>query len=126
MNKLSSVSLILRVSFSVLMLTHGWRKFLKIIEGDWGFANPIGFGEEISLFLAVFAEFICSVLLIIGFKSRWTAIPPAITMLIAAFIIHANDPFGKQELPLLYFLGYLCIIILGSGQYSLDAVLKRK
>ena len=126
MNKESIVSLILRVGFSAMMLTHGWGKFLKIIEGNWGFADPIGLGEEISLFLTVFAEFICSIILIIGYKSRLAAIPPAITMLVAAFIIHADDPFGKQEFPLLYFMGYVCIIILGSGQYSLDAALKRR
>lgn len=108
------------------MLTHGWGKFLKIIEGDWGFGNPIGLGEELSLFMAAFAEFVCSIVLIIGYKSRLAALPPAFTMFVAAFIVHIDDPWRKMEFPLLYLVGYISIIILGSGQYSLDAVLKRK
>ncbi|MEP5161685.1 DoxX family protein, partial [Ekhidna sp.] len=85
-------SLILRLSFSSMMLGHGWGKFNRLINGDMSFANPIGIGEGLSLFLAVIGEFLCPILLIIGFKTRLATIPPTITMLVAAFIIHAQDP----------------------------------
>lgn len=122
----SAASLLLRVAISSMMLTHGWPKFQKILAGDWGFGNPIGLGAELSLVLAVFAEFFCSILLIVGFKSRLAAIPPAITMIVAAFIIHADDLWKKQEFPLLYLTAYLAIILLGSGRYSLDAKLQQR
>ena len=118
-------SLILRLSFGGMMLTHGWGKFNRMISGNFSFADPIGIGEAPSLVLAVIGEFICPILLIIGFKTRLNAVPPAITMLVAALIVHADDPWGKQEFPLLYFFGFLTIFLLGSGTYSLDWKLKK-
>lgn len=118
-------ALILRLSLSSMMLTHGLGKFNRLISGDFSFANPIGIGEGPSLFLAVIGEFICPILLIIGYKSRLAAIPPAITMLVASLIVHADDPFRRQEFPLLYFIGFVTIFLLGSGKYSLDWRLKK-
>ena len=47
-------------------------------------------------------------------------------MLVAAFIIHADDGWGKQEFPLLYAFVFLALAFTGSGQYSLDAWLKKR
>jgi putative oxidoreductase len=113
--------LILRLGFGGFMLTHGWPKMMKLFAGgEIQWADPIGLGPTISLILAVFAEVICAILLIVGYKSKWATIPLIITMLVAAFIVHADDPWGKKEFALLYALGYLAIAFLGSGKYSLD------
>ncbi len=125
MNNNHLTSLILRLSFGGMMLTHGWGKFNKLMAGDFSFPNPIGLGSELSLALAVIGEFICPILLIVGWKTKWTSIPPAITMIVAAFIVHADDPWGNKEFPLLYLFGYVAIFLLGSGKYSLDSKLKR-
>lgn len=115
------VLFILRVSIGMFMLTHGWGKFLKLIGDDpIQFADPIGMGQTASLFLAVFSEMFCSILLIFGLATRLAALPLLITMLVAAFIVHANDGFGKQELALLYGLVYLVIALAGAGKLSLD------
>jgi len=39
------------------MIPHGYQKLLKILNGQFSFADPIGFGEGASLMLAAFAEF---------------------------------------------------------------------
>ncbi len=122
---ISLASLILRVSISAMMLTHGYGKFIRLISGETSFPDPLGFGELTTLVLAVFAEFVCSILLIVGFKSRLTAIPPALVMLVALFIVHWDDPWRKQEFVLLYLVGYVAIILIGSGKYSLDWRLKK-
>ena len=93
---------LLRIVPSAFMLTHGYPKLMKLINGNTEFADPFGIGQAPSLFLAVIGEFICPLLMIIGFKTRWAAIPAAITMFVAAFIAHGSDPFGRKELPLLY------------------------
>ncbi|SNS75517.1 putative oxidoreductase [Ekhidna lutea] len=118
-------SLILRLSVGSMMLTHGWGKFNKLISGDLSFADPIGVGEAPTLILAVLAEFISPILLIVGYKTRLATVLPALTMLVAAFVIHADDPWGRQEFPLLYFFGFATIYLLGSGKYSLDWQLKK-
>ena len=111
---------LLRIVPSAFMLTHGYPKLMKLINGNTEFADPFGIGQAPSLFLAVIGEFICPLLMIIGFKTRWAAIPAAITMFVAAFIAHGSDPFGRKELPLLYLAFFVIIMLLGPGKYSVD------
>jgi putative oxidoreductase len=95
---------------------------LSILFGDGPirFPDPIGVGATASLLLAVFSEVFCSILLIFGIGTRLAAIPLLITTLVAALIVHANDGFGKQELPLLYSAIYVVIAIAGAGKISID------
>ncbi|MCK0159675.1 DoxX family protein [Allomuricauda sp. F6463D] len=111
---------LLRIAPSVFMLTHGYPKLMKLISGNTEFANPFGIGQAPSLFLAVVGEFICPLLIIIGFKTRWAAIPTAITMFVAAFMIHSADPFSVKEKALLFLVIFITIILLGPGKYSID------
>jgi putative oxidoreductase len=69
---------------------------------------------------------ICTVLVMIGFKTRLATIPIILTMLTAAFYAHWNDPFGKKELPLLYICVFLGVLAFGAGKYAIDNVLKKK
>ncbi|GGW54414.1 putative oxidoreductase [Winogradskyella epiphytica] len=124
---ISVALLILRVVGGAFMLTHGLGKFEALFSGEpIQFRDPIGVGATASLALAVFAEVLCAILLIIGLGTRLAAIPLAITMLVAAFIVHANDGFGRQELPLLYAAIYISIALIGAGKYSLDNWLSKK
>ena len=89
-------------------------------EGPVEFADPFGLGPEISLILAIFSEFLCAILIMIGFKTRLATIPLMITMLVAAFYAHGDDPFGEKELPLLFFTVFGSILISGAGSFSVD------
>ena len=121
---LNVLLLILRLAVGVFMLTHGIGKLQSLLGSDLiQFHDPLGVGATASITLAVFAEVFCSVLLILGLGTRFVAIPLLITMMVATFVIHINDGFGKQELPLLYTLIYITIIVLGAGKYSLDYLL---
>jgi putative oxidoreductase len=111
---------LLRIAPNAFMLVHGIPKLQKLISGDIEFGNPIGIGAAPTLFLAVVAEFLCPILMIIGFKTKWAAIPSAITMAVAAFIVHGADPFSNKEKALLYLVIYVAIFLLGPGKFSIN------
>ena len=77
-------------------------------------------GEENSLFLTVLAEFVFPLFIIVGYKTRIASFFPAFDMLIAAFVVHFDDPFGKKELAILYLLGFVLVTLFGPGKYSID------
>ncbi|UJH91579.1 DoxX family protein [Antarcticibacterium sp. 1MA-6-2] len=118
---------IFRIGISALMLTHGYPKLLRFFGSEEiAFADPLGMGEVASFTFAVFAEFICSILIILGFGTRLAAIPLIGTMAVAALIVHMPDGFVRQELPLLYLVGYILLFFTGGGKYSLDWFLLKK
>lgn len=120
-------SLLLRLALGGYMLVnHGLPKWQTFDEKSQQFFNFLGLGSEASLVLAIFAEVICSVLVIIGLGTRWAVFPLAITMLVAIFGVHADDPVTKWELPLIYLAGYAALFLLGSGRFSVDSALVGK
>lgn len=113
--------LFLRISFGATMLfSHGLPKLLNYSQMKSSFPDPLGIGNSASLILTIFAELLCPLFICLGLKVRFTTIPIIITMLVAAFIIHAGDPFAKIEFPLLYAFAFTAILISGPGRYSLD------
>lgn len=111
---------LLRIVPSALLLTHGIPKFQKLITGDFEFADPIGIGATPTLFIAVLGEFLCPILIILGFKTRWAAVLPALVMAVAAFVVHASDPIDVKEKALLFLGSFIAIYLLGPGKFSLD------
>ncbi len=119
--------LLLRLVGGSFMITHGIGKWEKLAAGgNIEFADPFGIGAAPSLLLAVFAELVCAALLILGFGTRLASIPLIVTMAVAAFIAHGDDPFKKKELALLYLAIYIALLLLGSGKYSLDQLIGGK
>jgi putative oxidoreductase len=120
--KLQDLGLLaIRLLSGGMMLTHGIPKFDRLFgEGPVKFADPFGLGPEISLGMVLFAEVGCSLLVMLGFKTRWATLPLLFTMLIASFYAHAADPFSDKELSLLFFTLFLSVLISGGGRYSVD------
>ena len=115
--------LLLRLFAGGAMVTHGYPKFQKILDGNFQFGDPLGVGPEISLILAAFAELICSVLVIIGLTTRLALIPLIITMGVAFFIVHGADDFKSKELAFVYLGIFLSLFFTGPGKFSADRLL---
>lgn len=112
--------LFLRIVIGVLMLTHGIPKLISLVSGDIQFPGLFGLSPALSLALAVFAEVICSVLILFGLGTRLATIPLMFTMLVAVFYIHAADPLATKEVAILYLLAYVILFFTGSGKYSVE------
>jgi putative oxidoreductase len=124
--------LVLRVVVGGLMMTHGWGKVQMLVEGRAAeFGDPIGLGNQLSLVCAAGAEFGCALLVTLGCWARLAALPVVFTMLVAAFKVHADDPWtmgqGASKEPALLFMAVFAAIALsGPGPYSLDAHLEKR
>jgi putative oxidoreductase len=113
-----------------LFLQHGWEKRPE----RWAYymahfvQNPVGIGTHASFFIAFTSDFICSILLIIGFGTRWAALFALGNILVAwALVAHFlflnHDDHG--ELMLLYVGALLVLVIAGPGKASIDGMLTR-
>lgn len=121
MNKLDIGLLIFRLTLGgTMLIAHGLPKLMNFAEYSGKFPDPIGLGPQISLILAIGTEVFASLLVIIGFKVRYVAIPLAFTMVVAFFVVHASDPFGQKELAFIYMLSFIALAFTGAGRYSVD------
>ncbi|MCJ8154317.1 DoxX family protein [Chryseobacterium sp. SSA4.19] len=121
------VLLVVRVFIGFAMLSHGFPKLQMLLEGgDIEFFNFLGMGPKISLGLTVFAEFACSILLILGLFSRVALGFLIFTMIIAAFAVHGADPFEKREMSLIYLSIYLLLMVFGAGKISVDHMIEKR
>lgn len=124
---LDIVLLIVRLFIGFAMLSHGFPKLQTLLEGgDIKFFDFLGLGPKISLGLTVFAEFVCSIFLILGLFTRIAVGFLIFTMIIAGFVVHGADPFDKKEMSLLYLAIYLLILVLGAGRFSIDGMIEKK
>ena len=136
--------LVLRLGFGGFMLTHGWGKLQMLLSGDFDqWVDPIGVGNWLSLAMATFAEFGCAILVMAGLLTRLAAVPLVVTMIVAAFLVHASDPWtsggaaaaffaGESDFPvakepaLLYLTAFLALALTGPGRLSIDGLIWRR
>ena len=118
---------VLRVGVALLMLTHGWGKLVMLMDGrgsEW--MDPLGIGPTASLALCVFAEFFCSVAILVGFLTRAASFVLVVNFWVAVFVYGDQSVWPQNELPLLYMICFVALIGTGSGPLGVDRVLVRR
>ncbi|SEH32180.1 DoxX family protein [Chryseobacterium culicis] len=121
------ILLVVRVFVGFAMLSHGFPKLQMLLAGGKiEFFDFMGLGPQISLILTVFAEFVCSILLILGLFTRVSLGFLIFTMIIAGFVVHGADPFEKREMALVYLSVYLLLMVIGAGKISVDHMIERR
>ncbi len=133
--------LILRVGVGGFLATHGWGKLQMLLSGGAAqFGDPVGLGPTLSLALVTLSEFVCALLLVAGLATRLAAVPPVTSMSVAAFVVHAANPWTMEtaaraffagaskdwfskEPALLYLIPVLSLAFTGGGKFSLDALI---
>ena len=117
--------LLLRFGLGVLMAKHGFDKlqhFNQYATGNGGFMKFMGLSSSLSLALVVFAEFFCSLFLILGLFTRLSTIPLIIAMGVALVKAHHLEIFGDGEHAALYLVAYFVLLIVGPGKVSVDGM----
>src|SRR5688572_29008146 len=97
--------LFLRVMMGLGADYHGYGKlFGRGIEGFAGGVEKMGFPFPLFFaWAAALSEFVGGILVIAGLKTRYAALFIFITMSVAAFHAHADDPLKVKELALAYW-----------------------
>ena len=119
----SAAMLILRLGVGILMMMHGYGKLMHFSEMKGTFMNFMGMGSTLSLAMLVFAEFFCSVFLILGLFTRLATIPLIIATCVMVFKAHKGDIFGDGEHALLFLIGYIVLLFVGPGRASIDSII---
>jgi len=114
---------LLRMGMGMLLMPHGYDKLVHFKSYSQGFLDPFGLGGAFSLALVVFAEFFCSLFLMIGLFTRLTVVPILIEMAVVVFQAHDGDLFGKGEPGALFLVGLLPILLCGPGRASVDGIM---
>ena len=115
--------LILRLWFGgLLLLLHGLRKVSMWSAMSQRFADPFGIGSPASLALSIFAEVVCSTLIVCGVFTRFAAVVCIINMTTAFLIAHGARLTGPQngELAFMYLGALITLLLAGPGRFSID------
>lgn len=119
-----------QVSLGLLMLRLGggglliqgraWT-WLAMIDADRPlFVDPFGVGGEFSWFLTLFSELFCTVLVVLGIFTRFTAVPPLVVMVVMALALPGGSAWSMRETFLLHALPFFVLTFTGPGEYSVD------
>lgn len=114
---------LLRLGLGLLMMPHGYDKLVHFNNYRHDFMDFLGMGGTLSLALVVFAEFFCSLFVVMGLFTRLTVMPLIIEMSVVVMKAHDGDVFGKGEMGALFLIGLLPILCCGPGKASVDGIM---
>ena len=118
----STAMLILRLVAGILMMNHGYGKLTHFDETAKFMPHLFGMSSSITTALVIFAEFFCSLFIILGLFTRLACVPLIITMCYALFITLHGEVFGKGELGTLYLAAFTVLLLVGPGRVSVDSM----
>jgi len=121
----SFLILAVRVFFGVLFFLHGVDKMMNFNQLSLNYPSILGLGSYMTLMLAVFCEFCCSLFLIAGLLERIILIPMIVSMAVAYFDVH-DAILPEGELALIYMVVFFILFMVGPGRFSLDYMLDRR
>lgn len=135
--------LVLRLGYTSLLFgLHGWPRLIRIYNHfvlgmPWGFVGVVeGLGLPFPLFFALassFAEAICSLLIGLGVATRLAAFVVACNMAVAFYSEASKGSWAAAppnpspiDLPGMYLLVAVSLMILGGGSLTIQRLFGRK
>lgn len=115
--------LVLRVFTGLLLSSHGYSKLVQFSVLKHKFMNFMHLGSTTTLVLVIFAEFFCSIFLILGLFTRFACIPIIIAMSVVVFVASHGDIFGHGERGMMFLAATIAILFCGPGKISVDGMI---
>jgi putative oxidoreductase len=115
-----------RVAGSLLLLqVHGLPKLmhfnaqLRLIE------DPFGLGAGLTLCLAIFAEVICPLLIMLGLCTRLACLPIVFLLLVALLVVHPQWSLAEGQFGWLLVIIFTTLTLAGPGRIAIGRRLAR-
>lgn len=108
------IHLIIGVQDNIL----SWDQMIEFSDFLAHFGFPFAL---LSAIISVYAQFICAVLYVIGWKVRYAALVMIVNFMVALLMVHVGNDGYREMFPALVMLsGSLFILFNGAGKLSLD------
>ncbi|TPG75443.1 DoxX family protein [Pseudomonas arsenicoxydans] len=113
--------LFLRVSASLFLLwVHGLPKLLNYSAQLQVIEDPFHLGANLTLMLAIFAEVLCPLLIIVGLLVRLACLPIFSVLLVALVVVHPQWSLEEGQFGWLLLILFTSIFIAGPGRLALN------
>ena len=121
--------LFLRLFLGLMLIQFGTRQIYHFSDLKDVFPHVLGMSPEGTLIVMIIIELLCSVFIMIGFLTRFMAIPPFVAMAIAEFyLLQRADVLPSYlvswdnpvYLPVMFMGIIFFILLVGPGKISID------
>lgn len=117
--------LLLRLGVGLIFVYAGWGK-LTGIEGTTEYFGNIGIPMAgLMAWVVAIVEFVGGLMVLTGFKITVPSLLLAFIMVVALLTTKMGEGFRAARLDLLLLFVSLALAIIGSGKYSLDAMMNK-
>lgn len=110
----------------MLMSVHGLPKLLHFQRELGLIEDPFGIGSGLTLSLAIFAEVLCPVLIIVGVLTRLATLPILFLLAVSVILVHPEWSLAEGQFAWLLLIIFSTIFIAGSGRMALGSNLSRR
>jgi putative oxidoreductase len=118
--------LFMRVMAAVLLFSIHWLPKLLDWSGELQrIEDPFGLGAPLTLGLAVLAEVVCPVLLVLGVVARLACLPVLAVLLVALVVVHPEWSLEQGQFAWLLVALYGGLALTGPGLYSVSGLIGR-
>lgn len=112
--------LFLRASGALFLLwVHGLPKLLNYSEQLKLIEDPFHLGAHVTLLLAIFAEVLCPLLILVGVLVRLACLPILAVLLIAMVVVHPEWTLFEGQFGWLLLILFTSVLIAGPGRFVL-------
>ena len=105
-----------------LFIRHGLEKITGFTGMAAHFPDPLHIGRTPTLMVALMSDAICSILVMLGFATRWATVIIMINTGATFILVHHFTFLGPRngELAWIYFGWALAIFLAGPGRFNCD------
>ncbi len=100
-----------------------WERMLEFEQFLRAFETPF---PLLSAIISVYAQFICGILYIMGWKVRYAGLVMIFNFIVAIILVHLSDPYPNVYPAISMLGGSIFLVFNGAGAFSIDHWLQIK